>query len=68
MRKYQFSLKLHIADDLQKPTEARELQIYTDGNDLWQTIAAGFHELISSLKQTRNYNLPSVVVKEHDWK
>ena len=68
MRKYQITIKLSFFDGLRKPTEARELNVYADGNDLWGTICGGFHQLVHALVHTGNLPNEPYVVKQHEWR
>lgn len=65
MRKYQITINMHIVDENTKPTEARNLAVYADGNDLLGTIYAGFQELIESL--VHSGKLP-YVMRQHEWR
>ena len=42
MRKYQITIKFSLYDGLRKPSEARDLNVYADGNDLWGVVCGGF--------------------------
>ena len=68
MRKYQITIKMHIVDENTKPTDARNLIVYADGNDMLGTISAGFRELIESLLQSGKMLPLPYVVKDHEWR
>lgn len=68
MRKYQITINMHIVDENTKPTSARNLVVYADGNDMLGAIYAGFHELIKSLLQSGNMLPLPYVVKDHEWR
>lgn len=46
MRKFQITINLQMFDE-NKP---KELSVYADSNNLWETICAGFGELMSAVE------------------
>lgn len=68
MRKYQLSIKLSVFDGSRSQEEGRDLHIYTDGNDIWDVICAGFNEMIERLIQTGKYKPVSSGVKQSEWR
>ena len=65
MRKFQLSINLHYINDDNRPVV---LDVYTDSNNIWETICSGFSELISELQTTGKMKLPSFGAKESRWR
>lgn len=68
MRKYQITIDMHIVDENTKPTDARNLIVYADGNDILGTISAGFTELVEALVHSGKMLPLPYVVRQHRWK
>ena len=60
MRKFQLSINLLYVDE---NNSSVVLDVYADGNNIWETICAGFSKLVGELEQTGGMTLPSVGVK-----
>lgn len=65
MRKFQLSINLHYLNEDNRPVV---LDVYTDSNNIWETICAGFSELISELENKGAMELPSFGRKENWWR
>lgn len=65
MRKFQIRINLHYLDEDNK---TKELSVYADSNGMWDTICAGFSELINALQSEGQFKLPMFGRKEHWWK
>ena len=65
MRKFQLSINLHYLNENDRPTV---LNVYADSNNIWETICAGFAELINELQETGNMDLPSFGRRENWWR
>ena len=65
MRKFQLSINLHYINEDNRPVV---LDVYTDSNNIWETICSGFSELISELQNTGEMKLPSFGTKESRWR
>lgn len=62
MRRYQIEIKMTMLTDEEK---IEKLNVYADSNNPWETVCAGFHELVEGLTTEHNMELPSFGVKEH---
>lgn len=65
MRKFQISINLHYLDEENK---TKELSVYANSNNIWETICAGFSELVNTLHSEGQFKLPVFGRKEHWWK
>lgn len=65
MRKFQISIRLHM---LTENDESKELSVYADSNNVWETICVGFDELLDALRTEAGLKMPSFGVREHQWK
>lgn len=65
MRQFQLSINLHYLNEDNRPVS---LDVYTDSNNIWETICAGFSELIAELQKTGKMELPSFGAKESRWR
>ena len=68
MRKYQLEMKLSIFDGSRSVEEGKDLVVYTDGNDIWGVICAGFHEMIDVLVKTGRCRPIAFGAKESGWR
>jgi biotin synthase-related radical SAM superfamily protein len=64
MRKVQINIKMTIVDDQAADGQFEEVSVYADSNNLWETIVAGFHELVEALKD-HGHRIPVFGAKEH---
>ena len=64
MRKVQINIKMTLVDDQAADGKFEEIAVYADSNNLWETIVAGFHEVVEALK-AHGHKLPSFGAKEH---
>jgi hypothetical protein len=64
MRKVQISIKMELFDDQASDSKHEQISVYDDSNNVWETIVAGFHELIEALK-AHGRKLPSFGANEH---
>lgn len=69
MRKYQLTIKL---DCFHEPGKTETIRVYADANNVWETICAGFHQLIDIIK-SNGFRLPSfgavnTTVGRSEWK
>lgn len=62
MRKYQIEIKMTMVTE--KET-VEKINVYADSNNAWETVCAGFHELVDGLQKDHNMELPSFGAKEH---
>lgn len=65
MRKFQLNISLHYLDEDNRPAI---VNVYADSNNVWETICAGFSELINELQATAAMSLPSFGRKENWWR
>lgn len=64
MRQFQIDIKFfYIHED----KDSRDIRVYADSNDAWQTICAGFYELIDTLRREGLMKLPTFGRMEHRW-
>ena len=64
MRKAQISIKLELFGDQATNGHSEEIIVYADSNNLYETINAGFYELLTAT-QFHGHKLPSFGVREH---
>lgn len=64
MRKFQLSINLHYLNEDNRPVV---LDVYTDSNNILETICAGFSELVGELQETGEMELPSFGARESRW-
>lgn len=64
MRKVQISIKMELFGDQASDGNHEQLNVYADANNVWEAIAAGFHEVIETLK-AHGRELPEFGRKEH---
>lgn len=62
MRKFQISIGLHMLTECGEP---KELSVYADSDNIWETICTGFDELLSALRTESGLKLPSFGAREH---
>ena len=65
MRKFQLTINLHYLDEDNHPNV---LDVYTDGNNIWETICSGFSELLTELQTTGTMKLPSFGARGSKWR
>lgn len=65
MRKFQLSINLHYLNNDNRPTV---LEVYTDSNNIWETVCSGFSELLSELQKTGKMELPSFGAIDSWWR
>ena len=65
MRKFQLSINLHYINEDNRTVV---LDVYTDSNNIWETICSGFSELVSELQRVGQMELPSFGAKESRWR
>ena len=64
MRKVQISIKMELFDDQASDGKYEKINVYADSNNVWETIVAGFHEVVEALK-AHGRVLPIFGAKEH---
>lgn len=64
MRKVQISIKMELFDDQASDGKYEKINVYADSNNVWETIVAGFHEVVEALK-AHGRALPIFGAKEH---
>lgn len=64
MRKVQISIKMELFDDQAADGKCEKINVYADSNNVWEAIAAGFHEVVEALK-ANGRKLPIFGRKEH---
>ena len=64
MRKVQISIKMELFDDQATDGKYEKINVYADANNVWEAIAAGFHEVVEALK-SHGRKLPVFGAKEH---
>lgn len=64
MRKVQIGIKMELFDDQAADGKYEKINVYADANNVWEAIAAGFHETIEALK-AHGRKLPVFGAKEH---
>lgn len=61
MRTSQISISMLVLSEYGAP---KEIKVYADSNNPWETICAGFSELCSALQEDAGMRLPLFGVKE----
>ena len=64
MRKVQISIKMELFGDQADDGKHEQISVYADSNNVWETIVAGFHELVEALK-ANGREIPIFGRKEH---
>lgn len=65
MRQYQITINLHALTD---GNQRKEFAVYADSNNLWETISAGFYELLHTIRNEMGVELPVFGRREHYFK
>lgn len=63
MRKVQISIKMELFDDQAADGKYEKVNVYADANNVWEAIAAGFHEIVEALR-AHGRKLPAFGRKE----
>ena len=66
MRRVQMSISMEIFPK-DKNEKYENLEVYLDGQNMWEVVCAGFDELLCAIKE-RSGRIPSFGVREHKWK
>lgn len=64
MRRAQISIKLELFGDQAANGHAEKITVYADSNNIYETINAGFYELLTAT-QLHGRKLPSFGYREH---
>lgn len=65
MRRFQLTVNLYYLDE---ENHQNVLDIYTDGNNIWETICSGISELLTELQTTGTMQLPSFGARDSHWR
>ena len=57
MRKVQISIKMELFGDQAADGKYEKISVYADSNSIWETVVAGFHEVVEALR-THGHDLP----------
>lgn len=65
MRKVQINIVMEFFGDEASNGKSEKVSVYADSNNVWETICAGFHELVTVLQEKRE--LPSFGARTSHW-